>query len=108
MSRPRRKPAPPGRVHVVCSHRGDPRYPGTKQLDILQMRPDGNGEITFTALNGPPIEGYAYRYRCGICRRNAKIRKERMLPLVMALAEMQGTHGDTPVVVDISHLDRAL
>jgi len=105
--RPRRKPAWPGRIHVVCSHRQDGE---PKRIRVLQMVADGPspGGIMITALGGPPQEGHAYSFKCGSCGRHFKISKERFRPLVRALAEMQGTHGDTPVVLDISRVDRAL
>jgi hypothetical protein len=107
MSRPRRKPAPPGRVHVVCSHRQDG---APRRIRVLQMIADSQspGGIMITAQGGPPVEGFAYSFECGSCPRHLKISKERFPQVVVKLAEMQGTHGETPVVVDISRLDRAV
>jgi hypothetical protein len=111
MSRPCRKPAPPGRVKVVCSHRSD-RADTTdcRRIKVMQMLADSEspGGIMITALGGPRVEGFAYSFRCPDCHRHWKIAKERFPQVVVALAEMQGTHGDTPVIIDISRLDRAL
>jgi hypothetical protein len=106
--RPRRQPAPPGRAHVVCSHRDDDAEPAL--IKVLQMtaHKDTPGGIMFTALGGVPAEGYAYSFRCPACRRHLKIRKEKFPQVVVLLAEQQGTHGDSPVLVDISRIERAL
>jgi hypothetical protein len=108
VSRPRRNPAPAGRVDVLCSGRGDPDHGELRHIVTLQMQRHDDGEVTFTGRGGPPIEGHCYVFRCGTCRRNLKIRKERMLPLVTALAEQQDTHGETPIRVDISVIERAV
>jgi hypothetical protein len=111
MSRPRRKPAPPGRIHVVCSHRSENAATADRRrIKVMQMLPDSEspGGIMVTAPGGPSVEGFAYSFACGDCHRHFKVAKERFLRVVVALAEMQGTHGETPVVVDISRLDRAL
>lgn len=110
MTRPRRKPAPPGRIRVCCSHRlkdAEPRHVTTLQMTADPESPHG---IMVTALGGPPIEGHAYSFRCPepTCGRHLKIARARFVPLVVALAEQQNTHGDTPIVVDIARIERAL
>jgi hypothetical protein len=106
--RPRRKPAPPGRVHVVCTHRDDDAEPS--RIKVLQMlaHEESPGGILFTGLGGLPIEGSAYSFRCPRCRRHLKIRKDRFPRVVVLLAERQETHGESPVLVDISRIERAL
>jgi hypothetical protein len=108
LSRRRHKPAPVGRVHVVCTHRQDDADP--KRIRLLQMTadPESPGGIMVTAQGGLPAEGNAYVFRCGICRRNPKIAKTRLVPILVALAEQQGTQGERPVVMDISRIERAL
>jgi hypothetical protein len=105
--RPRRQPALPGRVHVVCSHRDDAE---PALIKVLQMtaHAESPGGIMFTALVGVPAEGYAYSFRCPVCPRHLKIRKDRFTQVVWLLAEQQETHGDTPVIIDISRIERAL
>lgn len=108
MPRPRRRPAPPGRVHVVCTHRDDDAE--AARIKVLQMLADKDspGGIVFTGVAGVPVEGYAYSFRCPACRRHLKISKEKFPQVVRLLAERQGTHGETPVLVDISRIERAL
>jgi hypothetical protein len=108
MSRPRRTPAPPGRVHVVCTHRLDDAEPVLIGKFQMTADPKSPGGILISALGGPPVEGFAYAFRCSECRRHVKTRKERFVPLVLVLAEQQGTHGETPDIVDISRIERAL
>jgi hypothetical protein len=105
--RPRRQPAPPGRVRVVCSHR-DNAEPAL--IKVLQMtaHQDSPGGILFTALGGIPQEGNAYSFDCPACPRHLKIRKDKFPRVVLLLAEQQGTHGETPVLVDISRIERGL
>jgi hypothetical protein len=55
-----------------------------------------------------PAEGYAYSFNCPACPRHLKIRKDKFPRVVMLLAEHQGTHGESPVLVDISRIERAL
>jgi hypothetical protein len=106
--RPRRQPAPSGRVHVVCSHRDDDAEPTL--IKVLQMtaHEDSPGGIMFTALGGVPAEGNAYSFRCRACPRHLKIRKDRFPQVVVLLAEQQKTHGESPVLVDISRIEHAL
>jgi hypothetical protein len=107
--RPRRAPAPPGRVHVVCSHRAeDRREPALIKVVQATAHEESPGGIMFTALGGVPAEGNAYSFRCTACRRHLKIGKNRFPGIVVALATQQGTRGDTPVLVDISRIERAL
>lgn len=108
MPRPRRKPGPPGRAHVVCSHRDDDAEPAS--IKVLQMtaHKESPGGIMFTALGGVPAEGNAYSFRCPPCGRHLKIRKDRFPQVVRLLAEQQETHGESPVLVDISRIERGL
>jgi hypothetical protein len=105
--RPRRQPAPPGRVHVVCTHRADAEPALIKVVQATAHEPSPGG-ILFTALGGMPQEGNAYSFRCPACRRHLKIRKDRLPQVVVLLAEQQKTHGESPVLVDISRIERAL
>jgi hypothetical protein len=108
LARRRRKAAPPGRVHVICSHRDGDAEP--KRIKLLQMLsdPESPGGIIITGLGGMPAEGNAYVFRCGQCRRNLKIAKDKLTRVIVALAEMQQTHGERPIMLDISRIDRAL
>jgi hypothetical protein len=92
----------------VCSHRDDDAEPAL--IKVLQMtaHEDIPGRIMFPALGGVPAEGNAYSFRCPPCGRHLKIRKDRFSQVVRLLAEQQGTHGESPVLVDLSRIEPAL
>ena len=119
MPRPRRKPAPPGRVEIICTGRGGPDH-GRKHLETLQMVSAAEG-IRFRwvprgRMGRVPVTGnrrgedglHTIEARCGKCRRHLKRREEDFAEIVRVLAEQQGTRGERPVIVDISLIDRAL
>ena len=113
MSRPRRTPAPPGRVEVICTGRSDPRH-GRKHLITLQLARADDGTAEFLWRGKSPVTSYAhpdgaqtYEFGCGKCHRNPKFSGERLAQLVLAIAAVQGT-WDTPVVVDISAVEKAI
>ncbi len=116
MSRPhprRRKPAPPGRVQVVCTGRGkhDP-----VPLRRLQLIRDGDTvRVLWRGGDGPaPETGFraadgmkTLEFACRTCGRHAKYREDRLTEILRVLAENQETAGNTPVVCDISMVERA-
>jgi hypothetical protein len=106
--RPRRQPAPPGRVRVVCTHLDGNAEPALIKVVQMTAHKDSPGGIMFTALGGMPAEGSAYSFQCRACRRHVKIRKDKFPRVVLLLAEQQGTYGETPVLFDISRIERAL
>jgi len=95
-------------VHVVCSHRDDDAESALIKVVQMTADKDSPGGIMFTALGGMPAEGFAYSFRCRVCGRHPKIRKDRFPQVVRLLAEQQGTHGESPVLVDISRIERGL
>lgn len=119
MPRPRRKPAPPGRVEIICTGRGEPDH-DRKHLEALQAIRE-NGRLRFKwmprgQLGRVPVTGHrrseeglhTIDARCGTCRRHLKRREEDFAEIVQGLAEQQGTHGERPVIVDISVIEQAL
>jgi hypothetical protein len=92
----------------VCSHRDDDAEPALIKVVQMTAHKDSPGGILFTALGGMPSEGSAYSFRCKACKRHVKINKDRFPQVVMLLAEQQGTHGESPVIVDVSRIERAL
>ena len=113
MGRPRRSPAPPGRVQVICTGRADPEH-GTRHIKPLQMTRTPDGAPVFTWRGKPPVTSFAredggdtYRFRCGIFHRNLELGRERLAEIVLAIAAVQGT-WDVPVTVDVSAIERAL
>ena len=119
MPRPRRKPAPPGRVDIICTGRGDPEH-NRNHLRTLQAV-SKEGRIRFSwvprgRMGRVPVTGHrrgedglhTIEARCGKCRRHLKRREEDFAEIVRVLAEKQGTRGERPVIVDISLIERAL
>ena len=113
MSRPRRSPAPPGRVHVVCTGRVNPDH-GDNRIRALQAEGDAAMGLSFSCPGRTPTTGYAhadgaetYNFRCGKCRRHWKPSREDLARVVLAIAAVQGG-WDVPVVVDISLIERAV
>ncbi len=115
MSRPRRSPASPGRVAVVCTGRGrHNRVP----LGTLQLRRDGEAvRLVYNTREGPaPVTPFAapndiatYDLKCGTCGRHLKRHEDWLIQTAFALAGHQGISGDdsTPIVLDISTIERA-
>lgn len=111
MPRARRKPAPPGRVLVVCTGRGDH---AERRLATLQVAAVAGGEAEFLWRGKPPVTGYAhadgsqtYVFGCGLCHRRPECSRDRLARLVLAVAAVQGG-WDKPVTVDISTVERAI
>lgn len=114
MSRRSRSPAPPGRVQVICTGRQDPRHHRRHLATLQTVAPAGGGLPAFTWRGRSPVTRFAkadgsqtYEFRCGICRRNPKYAQERLARIVFAFAATQGT-WETPVIVDISMIERAI
>jgi hypothetical protein len=81
VSRPRRSPAPPGRVRVTCSGRADPGH-GERSIKPLQFNRTADGEPAITWRSKSPVTGYAHadgsatcEFRCGLCPRHAAGRR---------------------------------
>ena len=119
MPRPRRKPAPPGRVEIICTGRGDPDH-GRKHMGWYRMVvEDGQVRLRWMPrgqMGRVPVTGHR-RWEewqtidagpCGRCRRHLKRGEEHFIDVIRVLAEQQGTHGERPVIVDISLIERAL
>jgi hypothetical protein len=98
---------------VVCTGRGkhDP-----VPLRRLQLVRDGDAvRVLWRGGDGPaPETGFraadgmkTLEFACRTCGRHAKYREDRLTEIVRVLAEHQETAGNTPVVVDISSLERA-
>lgn len=118
MSRPRRKPAPPGRVQILCTGRGTHDVVKIRTLQMI----DAGTEVAlrWNQREGkPPVTGFrdaegrqTYELKCNRCRpgRHLKIREDKLGKAAMALAGFHGISGDdnTPVPVDISALEVAL
>ena len=118
MSRPRRKPRPPGNVRVVCTGRGkhDPvRFKPPLQLQLaagehpIRITWDSRMEIapvtSFHAADGPNT----FEFTCGSCGRHWKRHEDEFIIVAFALADHQGITGDdsTPITMDISHIENA-
>jgi hypothetical protein len=113
--RPRRNRRPPGNVHVVCAGRSthDPVQfsPPLQIIDdggrllVRWDRSGGAGPITdFRASDGLNT----LEFKCTACPRHWKRREDEFGKIAVALAVHQGITGDdnTPVVVDISRIER--
>jgi hypothetical protein len=112
VSRLRRSPAPPGRVRVICTGRADPGH-GERLVKVLQFGQAADGAPAFTWRGPSPITPFAranggetYDFRCGTCRRNPKLSRDRRAQIVMTAAAVHG--WDVPITVDISAIERAL
>jgi hypothetical protein len=114
--RPHRNRRPPGVVHVVCTGRGThdkvPFRPDLRairhdgQVRIMWNRRQGSGPVTdFKATDG--LE--TFEVKCGTCGRHFKRHEDKLVVTIRVLAEYQGIAGDdnTPIVLDISMIDRA-
>ena len=114
MSRPRRKPRPPGNVQVICTGRGrHNRVPlRTGQL----VRVGDEVRLVWDTREGPPpvtpfaaVDGTeTCEVRCGTCGRHLKRHDDWLVQAALALAEHQGIAGDnsTPIELDISLIER--
>jgi hypothetical protein len=113
MSRPRRSPAPPGRVLVVCSGRGEPKHEGERRIKALQANGNAETGLTFTWIGASPVTPFAHvdgetlRFRCPKCRRYKPISRDNFARVVLVIAAIQGGWDD-PVTVDLSRIERAL
>lgn len=119
MPRPRRKPGAPGRVEFICTGRDDPDH-GRHHLEWFQMvMEDGRVRLPWMPHGRTarvPVTGHrrgagqwqTADIRCGRCRRHLKREEEDLVEVIEALAEHQGTHGEPPVIVDISRIEHAL
>ncbi len=115
MSRPRRKPRPPGNVQIICTGRGrHNRVP----LRTLQLVRAGDGAaLVWNTREGPaPVTPFAapgdvgtYDLKCGTCGRHLKRHEDWLVKAALALAEQQGVRGsdNTPIVLDVSLIERA-
>lgn len=116
VTRPHRKPAPPGRVQVVCTGRGDLGH-GRRHLRMLQLAVVGDEvRVQWDTRQGTaPETGFrwsdgthTFEFRCAKCGRNPRIREPRLVTGALALAAHQGILGadNSPIQYDISKVER--
>src|SRR5215831_8428500 len=112
MSGPRPSPGPPGRVRVTCTGRSATGH-RERVIQVLQLIPGVGGTRAFTRPGRPPVTGFAHAsggetcaFRCGTCRRNPRLSRERLAQIVLVIAAVQAT-WDMPVSVDIRTVERA-
>jgi hypothetical protein len=117
VSRQRRTRRPPGNVHVICTGRGEhDLVPFPPALQIWEDA-DGRLRIRWNQHQGPgPVTGFSdadglqtYDKKCRTCGRHFKRREDKVGLIAMTLAQHQGITGDdnTPVILDISRIERA-
>lgn len=115
MPRPRRNRRPPGQVHVICTGRGKHDSVPLRPVHLYEV--GGELRIKWNTRQGPgPVTGFydaegrqTYETRCGTCGRHFKRREDKLGAIVTALAIHQGITGNdnTPVILDISRIERA-
>lgn len=117
MPRPRRQPAPPGRVEIICTGRGDHVRQRVEQYLLvdddgvarLRWLPRGkNGHVPVTGHRQGEEGWQTADLRCGRCRRHLKVGEERLIEVIRVAAACQRTRGEHLIVVDISVIERAL
>ena len=111
-----RSPRPPGNALILCTARGTHAETRVRTLQVVRIG-DRLGLMWNTREGPAPVTGYrdaegrqTYVLRCRRCRRNLKIREDKLTEAIMALAASQGIVGDerTPIRVDLSAVEAAL
>jgi hypothetical protein len=106
----RRKPRWPGRAEIICTSRG--AHDSLLLWSLQMVNAGGTARLCWDTRKGPaPITGFrpadgfkTFVFRCPVCGRNPRLGEAKLLQALRGLAEIQGTDGAAPVILDISKL----